>query len=120
MRQCYWICFRLFKYFLPDRKAGQVSLLVPQAMLRSLIQLSLCFVYVHNSQSASKYLSAHETLDTGLGPGGLQCPMAAAIKKCCDGEMESDTGPRAGASTHPAESERLPRRDISAKSSRMS
>lgn len=25
MRRCYWICFRLFKYFLPQRKAGQVS-----------------------------------------------------------------------------------------------
>lgn len=74
MRQCYWICFRLFKYFLPDRKAGQVSPLAPQATLRCLIQFPLCFVFVHNSQSVGKYLSTYSTLGIWLGKGGSTVP----------------------------------------------
>lgn len=99
MRQCYWSCFRLFKYFFPDSKAGQVSPLVPQAILRSLIEFPLCFVFVHNSQPVGKYLSTHRTLGIRLGPGGSTAQSQQQSRKGCDGEMQADTGQNgAGAS----------------------
>lgn len=90
MRQCYWICFRLFKYFLPDRKAGQASPLVPQASLRSLVQFPLCFVLVHNSVSQQIFEhplnSGHQAGSWGLSSVRSQRQSG----ECCDGEMQAD------------------------------
>lgn len=89
MRQCYWICFRLFKYFLSDRKPGQPSPFSPAGKPEKSGWIS-SFVFVHNSVRQQIFEhplnSGHQAGSWGLSSVRSQ----RQSRKCYNGENQAD------------------------------